>query len=86
MITPTIREFQRQVIVALAPVFEQYTDLDARELKRYAIDAIVQHFCIDNSPYKTCTRCGQRQERVMFGRDSSKSDGLFTWCRQCRKS
>lgn len=32
---------------------------------------------------KTCTRCRENKERIMFQKRSSSKDGLSSWCKQC---
>lgn len=32
---------------------------------------------------KTCTRCGEKKEHIMFQKRSSSKDGLSSWCKQC---
>lgn len=33
---------------------------------------------------KTCTKCGEEKTAGEFGKDSTKPDGLRSWCKKCR--
>jgi hypothetical protein len=35
---------------------------------------------------KFCTKCGEDKSPGEFGKDSSKPDGLRSWCKRCRKT
>ena len=35
---------------------------------------------------KMCPRCGEKKSRDDFNKDSSCSDGLCTYCKECNKS
>ena len=34
---------------------------------------------------KVCTRCKQSKQEIEFHKDSRKKDGLFSWCKDCRR-
>jgi len=34
---------------------------------------------------KTCTKCGVEKDVVEFDKDKTKKDGLFSWCKSCKK-
>lgn len=34
---------------------------------------------------KTCASCAERKPLAAYGADSSKPDGLRSWCRSCRR-
>jgi hypothetical protein len=41
----------------------------------------------NNTPelLKSCSKCGDEKSLDSFGKDSSKPDGLRSWCRKCRR-
>lgn len=82
-----LHPLQNDMIEALLPVFARGRVLGMSDLKLrgFAVAAVVEYFRFGTTT-KMCTKCGVLQDRDGFGRDSSKRDGLFAWCRQCRKS
>lgn len=34
---------------------------------------------------KTCSKCGVEKDVVEFDKDKTKKDGLFSWCKSCKK-
>lgn len=35
---------------------------------------------------KSCPKCGQEKDTTEFGRDASRSDGRYTYCKDCRRN
>jgi hypothetical protein len=36
--------------------------------------------------FKTCTKCGHSKPTDRFTKDKTRSDGLFSWCRECKSA
>lgn len=58
--------------------------LPMHEFRKLLVDSVYDYFAF-GADGKFCTRCKDTKNRGEFGADNSKPDGLFYWCRACRR-
>jgi len=77
---------EKELMEKFAPILEEGLKSNSpHDLREMSLKVIKDYFYFGlMGNIKICTHCHEPKDRIDFGADYSKPDGLFAWCRTCR--